>query len=67
VAFFPHVKNYIRGRTPRCDRGQEHHARDARHHGRLVLQHYEQFDSKYKGLIPLKRVYVPAPLEEPSE
>jgi restriction system protein len=33
----------------------------------LVLQHYEQFDSKYKGLIPLKRVYVPAPLEEPGE
>lgn len=33
----------------------------------LVLDHYEQFDSKYKGLIPLKRVYVPAPLEEPSE
>jgi restriction system protein len=30
----------------------------------LVLQHYEQFDSKYKGLLPLKRVYVPEPLEE---
>jgi len=25
----------------------------------LVLQHYEQFDSRYKGLIPLKRVYIP--------
>lgn len=25
----------------------------------LVLQHYEEFDSRYKGLIPLKRVYVP--------
>ena len=30
----------------------------------LVLQHYEQFDSKYKGLMPLKRVYVPETLEE---
>jgi len=30
----------------------------------LVLDHYERFDSRYKGLIPLKRVYVPAPLEE---
>lgn len=30
----------------------------------LVLDHYEKFDSRYKGLIPLKRVYVPAPLEE---
>ncbi len=30
----------------------------------LVLSHYEQFDSKYKGMLPLKRVYVPEPLEE---
>lgn len=25
----------------------------------LIPQHYEQFDSRYKGLLPLKRVYVP--------
>lgn len=31
---------------------------------RLFLQYYEQFDSKYKGLIPLKRVYIPEPLDE---
>lgn len=30
----------------------------------LILQHYEQFDSRYKALLPLKRVYVPEPLEE---
>lgn len=30
----------------------------------LVLQHYEQFDSRYKGLLPLRRVYVPEALEE---
>ncbi len=30
----------------------------------LVLQHYEQFDSKYKGMMPLKRVYVPEVLED---
>jgi restriction system protein len=30
----------------------------------LILQHYEKFDSKYKGLLPLKRVYVPEHLEE---
>lgn len=30
----------------------------------LVLQHYEQFDSRYKGLLPLKRVYIPEALEE---
>jgi restriction system protein len=29
----------------------------------LVLQHYEQFDSRYKGLLPLKRVYIPEVLE----
>lgn len=33
-------------------------------HGGLVLQHYDQFDSKYKGMMPLKRVYVPEPLED---
>ena len=33
----------------------------------LILQHYDQFDSKYKGLLPLKRVYVPEPLEEAEE
>jgi len=30
----------------------------------LILAHYDQFDSRYKGLLPLKRVYVPEPLEE---
>ena len=29
----------------------------------LVFQHYEQFDSRYKGLLPLKRVYVPEALD----
>jgi len=33
----------------------------------LVLQHYEQFDSQYKGLIPLKKVYVPEAIEEVGE
>lgn len=25
----------------------------------LIFKHYEDFDSKYKGILPLKRVYVP--------
>lgn len=29
----------------------------------IILQHYEKFDSRYKGLLPLKRVYVPDPEE----
>lgn len=33
----------------------------------LLLQHYEQLDSRYKGLLPLKRVYVPEALEEAEE
>jgi restriction system protein len=33
----------------------------------LVLQHYDLFDSRYKGLLPLKRVYVPEVLEEAEE
>jgi restriction system protein len=27
----------------------------------LIFQHYEMFNSRYKGLLPLKRVYVPDP------
>ncbi len=33
----------------------------------LVTQHYDEFDARYKGLIPLKRVHVPVPLEEEGE
>ncbi len=33
----------------------------------LVLQYYDTFDSRYKGLMPLKRVYVPEALEESSQ
>ena len=33
----------------------------------LILQHYEGLDSRYKGLLPLKRVYVPEVLEETEE
>jgi restriction system protein len=29
----------------------------------LVFQHYDQFDSRYKGLLPLRRVYVPEVIE----
>jgi restriction system protein len=29
----------------------------------LILQHYEQVDARYKGILPLKRVYVPDPPE----
>lgn len=30
----------------------------------LILAHYESFDSKYKALLPLKKVYIPEQLEE---
>jgi len=30
----------------------------------LVLQKYDQLDSRYKGLIPLKRVWIPEPAGE---
>ncbi len=28
---------------------------------KLILEHYEQFDSRYRAAVPLKRVYLPAP------
>jgi restriction system protein len=33
----------------------------------LVLEHYEQFDSMYKGLLPLKKVYIPEQIDEAEE
>ncbi len=33
----------------------------------LVLANYELFDSRYKGILPLKRVYVPVSLTESAE
>ncbi|MFH1698786.1 MAG: restriction endonuclease [Candidatus Omnitrophota bacterium] len=30
----------------------------------LILEHYESFDSGYKGLIPLKKVYLPETFED---
>lgn len=30
----------------------------------LVLRHYDALDPRYKGLLPLRKVYVPEPLEE---
>jgi restriction system protein len=29
----------------------------------LIFEHYDGFDPKYKGIIPLKRIFVPQPLE----
>ncbi len=33
----------------------------------LILTHYEKLDSRYKGVIPLKRVYAPEPVSEEAE
>lgn len=30
----------------------------------LIFEHYEQFDSRHKGLLPLRRIYVPQVLAE---
>jgi restriction system protein len=33
----------------------------------LIFQHYDQFDSRYKGLLPLRRVFVPESIESDDE
>jgi restriction system protein len=33
----------------------------------LIFEHYEELDPRYKGMIPLKRVYVPEAVEMVSE
>ncbi len=30
----------------------------------LIFEYYEQFDAKYKGVLPLKKIYVPQTIEE---
>ncbi len=34
---------------------------------KLIFQHYDQFDSRYKGLLPLRRVYVPEAIDADEE
>lgn len=58
--FTPQAKNFARGRS-------NLRLIDGADLVELVLQHYEQFDSRYKGLLPLKRVYVPEAIEQGSE
>lgn len=53
--FTPAAKNFARGKSNlRLIDGDE--LVD------LIFDYYEQFDSKYKGLLPLKHVYVPEPI-----
>ena len=33
----------------------------------LIFAHYDAFDSRYKGLLPLRRVFVPAAVETSQE
>lgn len=58
--FTPQAKNFARSKSNlRLIDGEEL--------VELVLQHYEQFDSSYKALLPLKKVYVPESLEESED
>jgi len=34
---------------------------------RIIFHHYDQFDSRYKGLLPLRRVYVPEAIDTEDE
>lgn len=34
---------------------------------KLIFEHYEQFDARYKGLLPLRRVYVPEAIDDVDE
>ncbi|HNX77986.1 MAG TPA: restriction endonuclease [Candidatus Rifleibacterium sp.] len=33
----------------------------------IILRYYEQMDSRYKGIIPLKKVFVPQPIDEKED
>jgi restriction system protein len=34
---------------------------------KLIILHYDQFDSRYKGLLPLRRVYIPEVIDTEEE
>lgn len=34
---------------------------------KLIFEHYDQFDSRYKGLLPLRRVYVPEAIDSEDD
>jgi restriction system protein len=54
--FTPPAENFARGKSDlRLINGDEL--------VKLIFQHYEKFESRYKGILPLKRVYVPDPEE----
>jgi len=58
--YSPHAKNFERNKTNlRLIDGEELVS--------LILQHYEQFDSQYKSILPLKKLYVPEALGEEEE
>jgi restriction system protein len=58
--FTSHARNFERGKSNlRLIDGDEL--------VNLVFEHYEQLDPRYKGLIPLKRVYVPEPIDEEGD
>jgi restriction system protein len=59
-SFTPAAKSFARGKTNlRLIDGEEL--------VKLILAHYDQFESRYKGLIPLRRVFVPEALEDVDE
>ncbi|NLF97541.1 MAG: hypothetical protein GX569_12435 [Candidatus Riflebacteria bacterium] len=33
----------------------------------IILRYYEQMDSRYKGIIPLKKVFVPQPIDDKED
>jgi restriction system protein len=59
-SFTPQAKHFARAKTNlRLIDGEEL--------VRLIFAHYDQFESRYKGLLPLRRVFVPEALEDSDE
>jgi restriction system protein len=59
-SFTPPAKNFARGKT-------NLRLIDDEELVKLILAHYDQFESRYKGLIPLRRVFIPEALEDSDE
>jgi restriction system protein len=59
-SFTPQAKDFAKHRP-------EVRLIDGRDLVKLVLEHYEALDPRYKARLPLKRVYIPQPAEQESE
>ena len=65
--FVAHLLNTMGYRTRVASQGPDGGIDIVAYKDELGFQHYNQFDLRYKGLLPLRRVYVPEAIESDED